>query len=89
MSLHMILYLVLVVILFFVLWALVMAWMEMRSPSLQSRTRVPEVLPRESRRRLSAVSNPNAPAAEVDGRRPRIRPRSRRTNKIGRSISRP
>ena len=58
MSLHMILYLVLVVILFFVLWALVMAWMEMRSPSLQSRTRVPEVLPRESRRRLAAVSKP-------------------------------
>ena len=78
MSLHVVLYLLLAVILFLVLWASAMAWMEMRSPSSQSRTRVPEVLPRESRRRLAVVSNPNVPAAEMEGRLPGRRRRQGR-----------
>jgi uncharacterized membrane protein len=91
MSLHAIVYLLLVVVILILLWASAMAWMELRSPSAQARTRAGERLPRDTRRRVGPGSESNSPAAEsVERLRPvRRSPPRTAANRSGKLSLRP
>ena len=89
MNLHVVVYLFLVVVILILLWASEMAWMELRSPSAQARTRAGEGLPRDTKRRVGPSSESNSSAAESVERLRRVRRKPpRAANKLGKSISR-